>query len=271
MLIKVSDVISIDNPRDYKLHLACTNEDGESPLDVYVSDYSEWIGWNQWRGNRNDWTRRYVFSLIEYYPRRDSWLFGGVFEVMQRKKDRYVLKEIDKYKLYVGRLMLNFHRYQGMRGRAFYLERYMDQFEVSELLPQPYSGEAFCGYENINHDFTILETVFRNSREDWKAALSNVKGVYVICDKNNGKMYVGSAYGDVGIWSRWSCYIGTGHGWNDELTRLIKKKEMSYARRFFQFSILEIMSMNTPDKVILNRESHWKKVLRTREHGYNKN
>jgi hypothetical protein len=30
--------------------------------------------------------------------------------------------------------------------------------------------------------------------------LENVKGVYLIVDKSNGKMYVGSAYGDTGIW-----------------------------------------------------------------------
>jgi hypothetical protein len=62
-----------------------------------------------------------------------------------------------------------------------------------------------------------------------------VKGVYLIVDKKNGKMYVGSAYGDLGIWSRWSCYIGTGHGWNDELTKLIKDNGIQYARDNFQF------------------------------------
>ena len=81
---------------------------------------------------------------------------------------------------------------------------------VSELLREPYPGEQFPGYENINHDFSLLEAVFRSNRPDWKAALESVKGVYLIVDKSNGKKYVGSAYGAFGLWRRWGCYIDTG-------------------------------------------------------------
>ena len=158
-----------------------------------------------------------------------------------------------------------------MRGRAYYLENYFDKFEVLEVLPTPYSGELFPGYENINHDFHVLEPIFKSERPDWKAALSSIKGVYLISDTNNGKQYIGSAYGDMGIWSRWACYIGTGHGWNDELTKLINEKSIKYARENFRFSLLEIMSMSASDDFIMARESHWKTVLLTRVFGYNKN
>ena len=84
-------------------------------------------------------------------------------------------------------------------------------------------------------------------------------------------MYVGSAYGDYGIWSRWASYIGTGHGWNDELTKLIIANGIEYARKNFQFSILEFRSMRTDDQVIINREQYWKRVLQTNAFGYNKN
>ena len=84
-------------------------------------------------------------------------------------------------------------------------------------------------------------------------------------------MYVGSAYGDEGIWARWSCYFRTGHGYNDELTKLTKSNGIGYARKNFQFSLLEFRSMKTDNKVILDRESYWKQVLRTNEFGYNKN
>ena len=141
-----------------------------------------------------------------------------------------------------------------------------------KTLPQRYSGESFCGFENVDHDFHILEPIFKNEREDWKSALSNVKGVYLICDVSNGKKYVGSAYGDAGIWSRWACYIGTGHGWTDELTRVVKEEGgLIYARKNFRFSILEIMAPSIPDAAVIARESHWKRVLLTREHGYNRN
>ena len=270
-MIRASDIIKIDDPKKYKLHLACRNEDWVNPLDEYVSDYKNWLGWNEWKGNRNDWTREFVFSLMEFYPRSDAWLFGGIFKVLDSNEDCYKLEEVEEYKKFVGRVILSFHRYQGMRGRAYYLENYFDKFEVLEVLPTPYSGELFPGYENINHDFHVLEPIFKSERPDWKAALSSIKGVYLISDTNNGKQYIGSAYGDMGIWSRWACYIGTGHGWNDELTKLINEKSIKYARENFRFSLLEIMSMSASDDFIMARESHWKTVLLTRVFGYNKN
>jgi hypothetical protein len=102
--------------------------------------------------------------------------------------------------------------------------------------------------------------------------LENVKGVYLISDKSSGKKYVGSAYGDFGIWSRWAVYVGTGHGFNDELTKLISENDTDYARQNFRFSLLEYRSMRIDDNVIINRESFWKEVLLTRgQFGYNKN
>ena len=269
--IMLNDLLRIENPTQFKLHLACRNEAGVNPLDGYVANRANWIGWNEWKGEKNDWTRDFILSMMEFYPKKDSWLFGGAFRVLERSGDEYELDELADFGKFDGRLVVSFHRYQGMRGRAFYLESYLDQFEVAEILPQPYSGEAFPGCQNINHDFNVLEAIFANQRADWKATLSNTKGVYLVCDKSNGKKYVGSAYGEVGIWSRWGCYMGTGHGWNDELTKLVAEKGIAHARNNFRFSILEIMAMTTPDDTVIERECHWKNVLLTREHGYNKN
>ena len=129
----------------------------------------------------------------------------------------------------------------------------------------------FCGYDNIAHDFSQLELIIKRGQLDWKAALENVKGVYLIVDKSNGMKYVGSASGDTGIWSRWTSYIETGHGGNCELTKLIKNYDIEYARNNFQFSLLEFYSMRTDDQTIFDREQYWKKVLQTQIFGYNKN
>ena len=269
MDIKVENLLNIDDVGKHKIHFAVWNG-VEQPLDVFVRDREEWKRWNSWRGNRDDYSREYIFSLIRYYPQPDKWLFGGIFKVIERKQDSYVVNLDDKYKEYVGRLLIH---YPGprVRGRAFYLENHYSSLLVSQILDKPYSGEAFCGYENIKHGFSQLEAIFKQNKQDWKAALQNVKGVYLIVDKKNGKMYVGSAYGESGIWSRWSCYIGTGHGWNDELTILIKANGIDYARENFQFSILEYRPMKTDDQVIIDREQYWKRVLLSGVFGYNKN
>jgi len=271
--IRVSQLIKIDNPKEFKLHAARWNK-VDQPLDVYVRNKQEWFEWNTWRNEKDEFTRKYIFSLIDFYPENNRWLFGGIYEVIRRnnipKSHSYEIRELTDYSAYVGRLKIKLRK--PSRGRAFYLEHHFDKMMVSEILKQPYSGEIFPGYENINHDFALLIPVFKNENKDWKAALANIKGVYVITDKSNGKTYIGSAYGDSGIWSRWSCYIGTGHGWNDELTKLIKERGYDYARDNFKLSLLEYRSMKVDDKVIIEREGYWKEVFLSRgEFGYNKN
>lgn len=269
MTIHLKDLISLSDPAQFKLHLACRNEDGVEPLDEYVTAYENWVGWNKWKGNKNDWTREYIFSLISFYPKQDAWLFGGVFKVIDKSGPTYKLQEQDEYQKYVGRLILHFHRAQGMRGRAYYLETYLDNFKVIEILPSAYTGEAFPGYARVEHDFHVLEAIFKNQRNDWKTALSSVNGIYAICDRSNGKTYIGSASGTESIWGRWACYIGDGHGGNVKLRKLIKEKGIDYARVNFRFSILEIMEKANPS--VIEREVHWKNALATREHGYNDN
>lgn len=269
MDIKLQNLLKIDSLEEYKIHFAVWNGN-EEPLDVFVRDRDEWEGWNSWRGKRDDFSRKYIFSLIRFYPQPDKWLFGGIFEVTARNKDANTVKLNQQYSEYIGRLLIDYPG-PGVRGRAFYLENHYPNLIVSQLFDKPYLGEAFCGYENIEHGFSQLESIFKQNKQDWKAALENVKGVYLIVDKKNGKKYVGSAYGVSGLWSRWACYIGTGHGWNDELTRLIKRKGIKYARDNFQFSILEYRSMKTDDQVIIDREQYWKRVLLSGSFGYNKN
>ena len=173
------------------------------------------------------------------------------------------------YREYIGRLLVDYPG-PGVRGRAFYLENHFKDLKVAQVLEKPFEGEAFCGYENVEHGFSQLEAIFKQGKPDWKAALENVKGVYLIVDRHNGKMYVGSAHGDSGIWSRWGCYIGTGHGWNDQLTKLMDAKGIDYARENSRFTVLEFRSMRTDDQAIIDREQYWKRVLQTCEFGYNK-
>jgi hypothetical protein len=273
MEIPISKVIKIDEPSEFKFHAARWNG-VDQPLDVYVRNKEEWFDWNTWYNTKDEFSRKYIFSLIDFYPETDMWLFGGIYEVVKRnnipQSHSYEIEELSEYSAYIGRLKVSLEK--PSRGRAFYLEHHIYKMKVAEILKHPYSGVVFPGYENINHDFDVLVPVFENEKLDWKGALENVKGVYAIMDKSNGKKYVGSAYGDSGIWSRWSCYIGTGHGWNDELTKIIDQEGFEYAKSNFRICLLEYRSMKVDDKVIIEREIYWKEVLLSRgEFGYNKN
>jgi hypothetical protein len=143
-------------------------------------------------------------------------LFGGVFRVLQRHADRYVVELTDEGAGFLGRLKLR----SSFRERATRVnfENHYANLEVQEIIRETYSGRPFPGFEDIDLSFEELEALVRNSRPDWSAALASVKGIYLISDSKTGKRYVGSAYGDQGIWSRcaaisrpgmagWSCAL----------------------------------------------------------------
>ncbi|OAI25469.1 GIY-YIG nuclease family protein [Methylomonas koyamae] len=118
--------------------------------------------------------------------------------------------------------------------------------------------EVLLGYQDLKQ---LLNDAAANS--EWVIKLSAVKGVYLIRDRLKGKLYVGSAYGDKGIYGRWAEYARNGHGNNQQL------KELDYYH--FEFSILETLPFGFEDDAVIARENRWKKRLGTREFGLNSN
>jgi hypothetical protein len=267
--IRLPDIWPIASPETYKLHFARWNKQNQ-PLEVWVRDKREWQGWQEYRPERNDFNRPFIFSLIQFYHEVDIWLFGGVFRVVARHADRYEVELTTQGEGFVGRLKLRSDYRE--RATRVKLENHFADFDVHEILREPYSGRSFPGFENIDLSFEELETLVRNARPDWQAALSSVKGVYLISDIVTGKRYIGSAYGDQGIWSRWCDYAVSGHGGNVELRALVSDPRLDYCRKAFRFALLEARPAPTPDELILEREAFWKRVLFTRgDQGLNRN
>ena len=280
MAIYLPQVYPIAHPEHFKLHLACGYENAEAPggflqpLDDFVADREEWDTWNGSPRKQDVFSRDFIFAFMDFYTEEDRWLFGGAYRVLDRTRNgkniKYKIRLLDESEPFIGRLKLQFKR--PGRTKAFKLERYYEQLVVSEILPEAYTGEVFCGYDQIDIAFPMLEQIISRQRPDWRAALVNAKGIYLITDTLTGKRYVGSAYGATGIWSRWECYVGTCHGYNDELTRLIARRRRGYARRFFRFALLEYFSMKADDDFVIRRETYWKEVLLSRgKYGYNDN
>ena len=108
--------------------------------------------------------------------------------------------------------------------------------------------------------------------DSWKATLSHMQGIYLISDGNNGKLYVGAAYGEDAFWQRWKDYAKNGTSNNKELKKIVDEKGVAYVHNF-RYSILEVYSKQDKSKdYILSREKHWKKTLLTKvDFGYNHN
>ena len=151
------------------------------------------------------------------------------------------------------------------------METVLDQMEVIKVQEKPYSGEPFPGLDRINHSFDVLAAAVTQNWQDWRGALQNLKGVYVIHDQKTGESYVGSAYGADGIWSRLGQYVRSLDGGNKGLRELVGKKGPEYMKHNLRFALLEIMLTKTPDDDVLARESYWKDVLLSRQFGLNRN
>lgn len=252
--------------RNYKIHLA--DYPMSSPLDAYYA--GRFKEWQEEQRNKN-FQCDMVVGLI--HLRTDRWLFAGVYKILgiRRETDTHYYYQTDLLpgqEELIGRVIVRYRR----QFRAAYISgsKYGHQLEVAEIRPEKVTIEPFPGYTRIVLSYDRLTQIVRQQDPSWKAALSSVKGVYLIVDSTTGQTYVGSATGNDGIWQRWTAYAENGHGGNKELKQLLGKRGMKYARHF-QFTLLEIADFHATDGDIVAREQHWKAALLSRKQGYNRN
>jgi len=124
---------------------------------------------------------------------------------------------------------------------------------------------SFVSFDEVQIHYQDLKTLCSNraANIDWVNALSAINGIYLIKDNSTGKLYVGSAYGENGIFGRWSAYAANGNGGNVELIDLDPNN--------FEFSVLEIVSGTVSADEVIRRESRWKEKLGSRKFGLNLN
>lgn len=204
----------------------------------------------------------------------DTWLLTTIKRVTKDldvyEAINYEGEELEQYKSYFGRVVIKYRKTSQQQGR--YYGEICDDLEVQQILPTVFEGNDFPGYDKVRLSYPQLEAVLNYGKRDWIAALENQKAVYLITDKENGKMYVGSATSDYGmLLQRWRSYISNGHGGNKELIELVEKKGINYIKNNFYYSILENYNAKVDDHIILERESWWKETLQTRIFGYNSN
>ncbi len=251
----------------YRFHLAKQAPEGTRPIDVLARGGDDWAGWQVYRGNNKE---RFVTDSIVSFAQisGSKFLFGGIFNITSRDSKDYEVELDPKYKELIGRLVIDYTG-DNTRGTVFKPDYIFSYSKISSILQHRYQGELFVSYDKINHSFESIDIVIRNELNDWKVALSNVFGVYLLTDTSTGKHYVGSAYGENGIWGRWSDYIYGYHGNNKELKELYDVHSKEYFKKYFKFTILEVLSTSLVPEEVIQRESLWKSKLQTIAFGYN--
>jgi hypothetical protein len=267
MIIKLSDILQIERFENVKIKFNMMFGGNWSPTEIFNNkDYKTLLEGHYSRSFKvNDTTIGFIrISKID-----NAWLLfhvGKVTKELNIPKGtgiRYEYETLNEYQKFFGRLIIKFNnKTQNVVRKAISV---IDKCEVMQILPDTFDNDIFPGYDRVNVSWLELARII--TKESWKTALQNQKGVYLLTDVSNGKMYVGSAYGEYMLLSRWQSYIKAGHGGNVGL----KKLGIEHIKNNFRFSILDIYKSTTDDQTIIDRENWWKNVLKSKEFGYNEN
>ena len=250
------------------------HDGSDDPMDLYKRNpeivNTEWLFWNEKMRYFREGQIAVCFLKLSY----DRWLLTTIKKVT---KDLGISggvsfegEELEEYGALFGRVIVQYHKTSMAQGR--YFSELQNELVVNQILPDKFDGEDFPGYDKVRLSFRQLEAIITRGKKDWVAALKNQKAVYLITDKNTGKLYVGSATSNSDmLLQRWSNYVNNGHGGNKELMDLVNREGFDYVKENFQYSILENYNAKIDDHVILERESWWKETLQSRKWGYNSN
>lgn len=194
--------------------------------------------------------------------------FVGVFKIQSEATNgagyKYTMQELDGYEDLKERIIIRWS------NAISWHQWIVNEMEVLEIAPG-LNYKRFTDYFDLILDFKELQEIVEYQYSDWKQVLSAIKGVYLITDRKTGKLYIGSAYGDDGIWGRWSEYVATGgNGGNKSLVELTNS-DNDYAAKYFQFSILMLLPKTVTQDEAVSKEQLFKRKLGTNSFGLNNN
>ncbi len=270
MQISLNEILNFDNLNNVKVRFNKDNNADFDPIRHFKEDRQALFNGHFHNYGKKSFKEGEIVIGLAFIS-NNKWL---LFDVSRITKDLglyhtvgYEYEPLPQFEKYLGRLVIHFHNsVQQLIRRA---SSVMSECIVHQLLGDRFDNDIFPGYENVNISWKEMSRLINKS--NWKTALENQKGVYLITDKATGKMYVGSAYGNMMIYGRWHSYIKTCHGGNADLKNIAENHSLDYIKENFLYSILEIYKSTIADDLIIKRESWWKETLLTRKFGYNKN
>ena len=240
----------------------------QSDKDSGITDCSYW-GWYGKKKNFN--IGQYVFSFIKISS--DEWLFISAAKIVEiPPNSRAKVEILQKYAPLFGRLVMKYKKGNTYARYVFKMEYLIDYCVVKEILPCPYNGEQFEGYDRVYLPYKRLADIFSGKiMPTYYEALKKVTGIYCLTDTKTGKLYIGSATGEGGVAQRWGNYLDSKHGGNKKLVALYHEKGAGYFEEYFTYTLIEYFGLSYDPVKIIEREQYWKRCFDTIQHGYNDN
>lgn len=245
-----------------------------SLYDIYLNDNEVFMNYQSEQVKKRFMDVDYIVAFIgeEGVASR----FVGVYRNMGLIKEigdyndevlaKFDFQEVGGFGLLKERVIIDW------RNPVSWLQNYINEMPVVRIdrgLKED-NIPVFSRFEDVLLDYNQLSHIFETNNIEWKSKLESCNCIYLILDKSNGKQYVGSTYNKQGIWGRWAQYAATGHGGDKDLKPLLEA-DPNYARKNFQWCILETLPLKILEEHAIDRESLYKRKLGTRDFGYNNN
>ena len=171
--------------------------------------------------------------------------------------DRFTTTLTDRLADYVGRLYIDWGG--GSSGKRSWNQRADAQDKQITELHLDQTERPFPGLMAIASPLSVVG----EAPPGWVQRLADARGVYLLACPRTGELYVGSATGAGGFWSRWQEYCRNGHGGN---VALVGREPTDW-----RVSVLQVAGSVDSADDILAMEAAWKVKLQAREFGLCRN
>lgn len=245
-----------------------------SLYDLYLNEHDVFLSYQSEQIKKRFKNVDYIVAFIgeESFSSR----FVGVFkncgiikeieDYKEEKQAKYDFQELQGFDMLKERVIIDW------KNPVSWLQNYNNEMPVIRIDRglQENNIPLFTQFEDVLLDYGQLSRIINTENAEWKSKLESCNCIYLILDKHTGKQYVGSTYNTKGIWGRWKEYAEHGHGGDKDLKPLIEN-DASYAKKYFQWCILETLPLKILKEHAIDRESLYKRKFGTRVFGYNNN
>lgn len=199
---------------------------------------------------------------INGFPKDKNVSFQGKVKV--ESKYLYELEKMTGFEDLEGRLVIKWNEI----GQLWCVNLKTREKEVAQILPKAFVRD-FPGYNEVKLFHMEMKKIVQDptSNPVWHKMLSSINAVYLIVDTTNGQQYVGSAYGQDGLFGRWKTYAQNGHGNNKKLMDILNNQPNRV--NSFKYSILQTYPATLTKAEVIKEEMNYIDKLGTRAFGLN--